>query len=122
MLQILSQLTWTPKLLSSHTLLTLHSLNFFITFFPHHMLISYRIAAGSSTPPISTIKSNNPSTAVLYKTAKNPQPLQIHLEDGNCNVCQKLDKLQHITQLIPKSQTAQYSKSLFHATSSKFSR
>jgi hypothetical protein len=58
--------------------------------FFNHMLISSWIAAHSSAPPISTIKSNSPPTACPREASKNAQPLHTHPEDGNCSVCRNV--------------------------------
>jgi hypothetical protein len=69
------------------------------------MFISHWIASHSSTPPISSIKSNSPSTACSIWGFQNAQPLHIHPEDGNATFDKSLVNFQHLTRLVPKSQS-----------------
>jgi hypothetical protein len=71
--------------------------NFSSPLFLEHVLISHWIAARSSAPAISTIKSNSPHAA------KTPNHYIFTLKMTATMFDETLDNSQHSTQLIPES-------------------
>jgi hypothetical protein len=91
------QFTWPPKLFSSPVLLTMWSLwNLLSSFFLSHVLSS----VGQQLTPLFCQLHPSHFTChllpLLCKASKSP-PTQIHLEGYNCNVCQTLENLKHMT-------------------------
>jgi hypothetical protein len=70
-----------------------HIKKFFVLSFLKHMLISYWIAASSSSPPISFITSNTVPITCLSWDVQDDQPIHVHPEDSDFSVSQNVVQL-----------------------------
>jgi hypothetical protein len=75
------------------------------TLFLDHILFSHWIAAHSSTPPTSTMKSNSPPAACPKKGFQNSSYYAFTMKMATAMFAETLNNIQHSTRLTPESRS-----------------